>query len=418
MSAIAVGDVVADVRGNAYLVAREFTAGAQGGAYLVRGPGGKELAAKVLHPHVATPEAARRLDALIALDLPSRSPALAAPTVRLDPRHGLGALMPAAEGEPLEEVITSSRLGLVEGLGLGAVLGRALAEMEAVGFGHGDIAASNVVVARRAGYLDARLIDFDNFVSVARGCPEPAFDGQELYAAPEILAGRSKPGIAGDRFALAVLLHEVLLHRHPFAGIHDGRLRDDVVRAMQAAAWPDDPYAAASARTPPGATPVGVLPADVHDLFRRALQAADPRARPSAAECARTCEDALGNVYACEGCGESFVNQPTRYACPWCGERAAAYVLDMGIAKIPLVAMATVVGRDQLGGSTMVSRRHAAFERRGFGLRVTDLSANRTAVCRRGRWTELGVGDAMDVGAGDTVKFSDGVVGQIAKDAT
>ncbi len=410
MSRIAAGQTIEDADGAPYEVVREFPSGAQGQVYLVRDRRGAEAVAKVAHPHVATAEAADRLGALLGLDLSSRSPAISAPAVLLAKRHGLGALMPVAEGRPLEDVFETACLGLVEALGVGAALGRALSVLEGLGVAHGDLAPSNVVVRRRQGYAEASLIDLDN--AAVPGAPDPLFDGQELYAAPEILSGDAGPSVETDRFALAVLMHELLLQRYPFTEMRDGATMPEIVRAMRRVSWPEDPYAGKRASGHAVGPPVGVLPQPLQDLFRRALRP-DPSGRPGAADWARACEDALGRVFACDGCGNAFVNDDARFRCAWCGVPARAFVLDLGAREVPLVGTATVVGRDDLGACPTVSRRHAVFERRGFALRLTNLSANGTAVRRGGRWTELAAGEGTDLGDGDRVRFSDGIEGRI-----
>lgn len=408
---IAVGQTIEDVRGTRYRVEREFPPGGQGIAYAVTEEAtGRAAVAKAYHPAVATAEAAARLDALIKLDLPSRSPALCGPTARLDPRHGLGAVMPRAEGTPLEELFESASFTLVDALGAAAALCRAITVLERIPAHHGDIARSNVVVRGRGRHHEVFLIDFDN--AGLPGVAAPSFMGQDLYAAPELLAGRGKPTAAGDRFSLAVLLHEILLGRHPFASVTAAGMGfADYVALLQTTAWPEDP--AGAAEDPgPGTVPTGVLPRSLHALFRRALQP-DPARRPEAAAWARACEEALGQVFRCGRCGQHFVNEAARFACPCCGAAAEPFVLHVAGRMILLAGMSTVLGRDELAGPLTVSRRHAAFLRKGFALFVRNLSPNGLAVRTPAGWAELKEGQEADLSDGDTVRFAPGTEGTV-----
>lgn len=93
-------------------------------------------------------------------------------------------------------------------------LARAVRRMHFAGLAHSDLSNKNVLIDPRHG--DACVIDIDSLV--VPGVAPPAVIGTPGYIAPEVLAGKASPSIATDKHALAVLLYQILLHRHPLQG--------------------------------------------------------------------------------------------------------------------------------------------------------------------------------------------------------
>ncbi len=93
-------------------------------------------------------------------------------------------------------------------------LTRAIRRMHFAGLAHSDLSNKNVLVDPKGG--DACVIDIDSLV--VPGIAPPSVLGTPGYIAPEVLAGRAIPSIATDRHALAVLLYQLLLQRHPLQG--------------------------------------------------------------------------------------------------------------------------------------------------------------------------------------------------------
>ncbi|MBU6365060.1 MAG: serine/threonine protein kinase [Gemmatimonadetes bacterium] len=91
---------------------------------------------------------------------------------------------------------------------------RAVRRLHMAGLAHADLSHKNVLVDPRSG--DACLIDIDALV--VPGIAPPSVLGTPGYIAPEVLAGKAHPSIATDRHALAVLIYELLLQRHPLQG--------------------------------------------------------------------------------------------------------------------------------------------------------------------------------------------------------
>ena len=237
----------------------------------------------------------------------------------------------------------------------------ALAALDAQGVAHGDLQGGNVVMEDRGGVLRACVIDLDNVA--APGLPPPPSVGQVSYYAPEIRRDLSASRVcpATDRFALAVLLHELLLGRHPAQHLLETD-PDGFDAVMRAGGWPDDPAGSPHPRNPGGLL-VGCLDARLHNLFRRGL-AAGPAARPGAAEWLAALRQAAENVYACDACRRPLLVDGGQARCPHC--RAAFPAYQVQAPPHPPVRLGTApvrLSRQELRGQPpgpchAVLRRH------------------------------------------------------------
>lgn len=406
-----IGSTVRDTLGGTYQVVCELDSGGQGVVYealdIARNA---RCVVKCLHACHATPQAAARLQALTRLQLGSRSSMLCAPSVCL--AGAVGAVQPFALGNSLETLFSDEDYDLFDGLGMAAALCRALAVLEALGVAHGDLAASNVMAHRVDGEAFHRLtlIDFDN--ALIPGAPAPAFRGQDFYSAPELLTNARTTSLESDRFALGVLLHELLYGRHPFASaLPAGSAFKSYVALIQKCGWLDDPTLGRGA-PPADGIPVGTLSHHLQGLFRRALRP-EPSARPCAVEWVSAFEEALREMYLCDGCNQYFVNEAQRVRCPHCARAPRTFVLEAAGRVMPLDRTVTTIGRFDLGGDPSVSRSHAVIRRRGFGLRIRNTSLNGLALRGTSQWVELAANDEADLAAGDRIRFAPGLEGVI-----
>jgi len=103
---------------------------------------------------------------------------------------------------------------LLTKLQIGVRLARAVRRLHMAGLAHADLSNKNVLVDPKGG--EACIIDIDSLV--VPGVAPPSVLGTPGYIAPEVLANKAQPSIATDKHALAVLLYELLLQRHPLRG--------------------------------------------------------------------------------------------------------------------------------------------------------------------------------------------------------
>lgn len=165
-------------------------------------------------------------------------------------------------------------------------LARAVRRMHFAGLAHSDLSNKNVLVDLKGG--DACVIDIDSLV--VPGVAPPTVLGTPGYIAPEVLAGGAQPSIDTDKHALAVLLYQLLLGRHPLQGrkVHSTRSaeEDEQLAMGRGALFIEHP----TDRSNPGVDPVRVpfqrlgphLAPLIAKAFVTGLHA--PSQRPDAAE--------------------------------------------------------------------------------------------------------------------------------------
>lgn len=165
-------------------------------------------------------------------------------------------------------------------------LARAVRRMHFAGLAHSDLSNKNVLIDPRGG--DACVIDIDSLV--VPGVAPPTVLGTPGYIAPEVLAGKASPSTATDRHALAVLIYQILLQRHPLQGrkVHSTRSaeQDELLSMGRHALFVEHP----TDRSNPPLSPIQVpyrrlgpyLAPLVERSFVEALHA--PSRRPDAAE--------------------------------------------------------------------------------------------------------------------------------------
>ena len=221
---------------------------------------------------------------------------------------------------------------------------RGVRRLHAAGLVHGDLSYKNVLLDPTRG--DVCLIDLDGLVVPGKYPPDVL--GTRDFIAPEVVATshlhrddprRCLPDWRSDLHALAVLIYQLLLLRHPLRGdqIHDLD-DDDRQEAMlmgshalfiEDAARPVNrirPELTEAYERPWKLTeqlPYTALGTHLSSLVRRAFEHGlhDPAQRPSAQEW----EDALvATADLLHPCAAShcsakwFVYEPRRHACPFC----------------------------------------------------------------------------------------------------
>jgi serine/threonine protein kinase len=220
-------------------------------------------------------------------------------------------------------------------LQISILVARALRRMHAAGLAHSDLSNRNVLVDPKGGR--AAIIDIDSLV-VPQMFP-PDVLGTPGYIAPEVLgtqhlalgsAGRTLPSRTTDQHALAVLLYEYLLGRHPLRGPKVNSTvsaeEDERLSMGSMAVWiesPTDP----SNRPKGDFLPYTTLGPYLAPLFERAFGDGlrSPQARPGADEWERALVRTTDLLMRCGSPGCTYqwfvYDGSTTPRCPGCGWR-------------------------------------------------------------------------------------------------
>lgn len=208
-------------------------------------------------------------------------------------------------------------------------LAQAIGRMHLLGLAHSDLSPNNVLANPTTGQL--RIIDMDGLV--VQDFVPPQVDGTPRYIAPEVLAGRGTPGIATDKHALAVLLYQLLVGRHPLLGPWSFGLDPfdtDEIEERQLGEGglyiehPTDPR-----NRPARLTSAAILGDTLRGLFEQAFVRGltEPSARPSAQQWRSAIGRLLDRLVTCSnpGCADGYypMRDGTPSRCPWCGTALA-----------------------------------------------------------------------------------------------
>ena len=242
----------------------------------------------------------------------------------------LRGYLPAEElGDWLKYVHISTRLA------------RAVRRMHSAGLAHSDLSNKNVLIDPKSG--GAVIIDCDSLV-VPQIYP-PDVLGTPGYIAPEVLstqkleltdAKRNLPSIKTDRYALAVLIYEYLLGRHPLRGPKVNSTvsgeEDELLSMGAKAVWIEDPTDRSNR---PDANflkvPYTKLGPYLSPLFERAFGEGlhEPQARPDAGSWEQALVKTTDLLHPCPNarCPQKwFVFDASDKRCPWCGTQISGQV--------------------------------------------------------------------------------------------
>ncbi len=218
-------------------------------------------------------------------------------------------------------------------LELSMSLARSVRRMHQAGLAHSDLSCNNVLIDPRSGRCV--VIDIDSLV--VPGLFPPEVVGTHGYIAPEVLETLDLPADSPDRkspcaytdlHALAVLLYEYLLMRHPLEGpkIYSANSpeEDDYLAFGPRATFIEDPRD--TSNRPPD------LPLTIHDmgpyledLFLRAFVDGlhCPERRPAAMEWEKGLIKTWDLLHPCENpdcAAKWFVLHDVKHpVCPFCG---------------------------------------------------------------------------------------------------
>jgi len=394
--------------GDKVSLGRPIAAGGQGKtieAILSRGNvrGVVKLFKRTFH----TSSTRRRIQFLIDAKLSQSCSAISAPTHLIASNGDLGHFTPFASGISLEKKLQSGDVTLIQGIQLALAMARATEVLHDQYIFHGDLHSENVLVeSGEDNVVIPHLIDLDNFG--APGQPPPDMIGQNLYLAPEQRIAVSNgeqatPDIYTDRFSLGVLIHEMLLLKHPATGADDDE--SSFQQAMSEGRWLHDPGNGGSMLDSLGGYPSGIVGPDLSRLFRRSMSL-ERDSRPTPSEWKTSLQSVLNNVYICPYCNGSFIADPHSFNCSHCKKPFPLLQLQTPNGRRIILDRAAVgIGRDNLEGDLTVSARHAIFRRRGPVTFVETRGRNGTYRWDGTKWVHLPDNSWVVVQDGDRLRL-------------
>ncbi|MFD9390800.1 protein kinase [Streptomyces sp. NPDC060000] len=252
-----------------YRLLGRLGSGGMGRVYLGRSAGGRTVAVKIVHPHLALDEefrarfrrevdAARRVGGAWTAPVLDADPEATVPWVATGYAAGPSLAAAVTSGGPLPE--TSVRV-------LGAGLAEALATVHGLGLVHRDVKPSNVLLT-----VDGPLLIDFGIARATDGTASLTSTGVSVgspgYMAPEQILGKVASG-AADVFSLGAVLAYAATGLPPFPGDSSAALLYRVVHEQPELGEPD-----------------GALRGDLRAVVEACL-AKDPAVRPAPAEVAR-----------------------------------------------------------------------------------------------------------------------------------
>ena len=197
------------------------------------------------------------------------------------------------------------------------------------GLAHSDLSHNNVLIDPKHG--DACVIDCDSLV--VPGLAPPTVMGTPGYIAPEVVAGRKQPSIETDLHALAVLIYETLLLRHPLAGPKVRSTRspeeDDLLSMGAQALYVEHPTDASNHLKPAPEIPVKRLGPYLEKLFIKTFVVGlhAPHLRASASEWEKGLQKTLDLIHPSPDGRNWFIVTPGMpLECPFAKRKLAAPV--------------------------------------------------------------------------------------------
>ena len=210
-----------------------------------------------------------------------------------------------------------------------AIMASAVRRLHYAGLAHSDLSHNNVLIDPKHG--DACIIDIDSLV--VPGVAPPSVLGTPGYIAPEVVAGKKLPSIETDQHALAVLIYETLLLRHPLQGprVHSTRSaeEDETLAMGRNALFIEHPTDSSNRPTPAPHPALSCLGSHLQHLLIKTFVDGlhHPEKRATASEWERALHRTLDLLHPSPGGQQWFVlerNLPM--ACPFTGHRLTSPV--------------------------------------------------------------------------------------------
>ncbi|MEO1528206.1 MAG: protein kinase [Planctomycetota bacterium] len=383
-------------------VGETLAAGGQGTAFDATADDGSMHVLKVYRPEFQDKDSRRRLETLISQKFQAENETIVAPRELVEVNGTFGHISTKAPGISLEDMLTGGGFNMLEGIQIGCALARSISVIHQRGYAHGDIHANNVLVFRN-GVCRVFVIDYDNFAG--KSLPIAPCLGHNLYMAPEIRTKKASPSIEADRFSLAVVIHELLTLRHP---VPSDASEEEFNEVMAKGTWLGDPACSKTKRRPDG-YPAEVLDADLGRLFRLGISK-NPTERPTAQQWQDALYTSLFKIDICPSCSAPNIVDASKKRCAICRKDYPMLALHGSFGTIRLDQSSVVIGRDQLGGSTQASKRHAVIRRIGPEYRIEDCSSNGVFRKTPSGWLALPKATEVDrqpvLNVGDKIRFA------------
>jgi hypothetical protein len=277
------------------------------------------------------------------------------------------------------------------------LMARAVRRLHQAGLAHSDLSSNNILVDPKDGL--SVVIDIDSLV--VPGLYPPDVAGTPGYIAPEVLGtlhlplldpNRNHPSARTDQYALAVLIYEYLLYRHPLRGPKVNSLdptEDEHLSMGSKAVFIENPTDTSN-RPSDLQIPCSALGPHLNDLFQRTFVVGlhAPNNRPGAIEWERALVKTWDMLYPCPNAGCShgwFVLYDSKNVrCPFCGTRPQG--------TIPLLTLRTErrSGQWMPDGQFVIYNGARIFEWHAFSGKFPGEEADRTpqayCVFHQGQW--------------------------------
>lgn len=227
-------------------------------------------------------------------------------------------------------------------------MARAVRRLHQAGLAHSDLSPKNVLIDPSTG--TSVLIDIDSLV--VPGLFPPDVLGTPGYIAPEVLATstlplddpkRISPSARTDQHALAVLIYEYLLFRHPLRGKKVNSVtsaeEDEHLSMGSKALFVEHPTDSSNPTVSPVQIPVSALGKKLHNLFIRAFVNGlhSPDERPAAIEWERALVETMQLLYPCPNAscshGWMLITDEASIRCQACGAKPREPIPMLNLRK-------------------------------------------------------------------------------------
>jgi len=226
------------------------------------------------------------------------------------------------------------------------VLARTISRMHRAGLAHSDLSYNNILLDPQSN--KSIVIDIDTLV--VPGLFPAKVLGTKGYIAPEVIETmhlepddpkRNLPNIRTDRHALAVLIYQYLLCRHPLEGpkVHSKDPDEDEMLSQGKGALFIENPSDKSNRLSDIKFPFTILGKQLSDLFLQAFVDGlhDPEKRPIATSWESALLKTWDKIYPCPNAGcthKSFVlSDPGNVRCPFCGAKLSGLIPILNLRK-------------------------------------------------------------------------------------